>query len=264
MAGRHGPRRYDPNVPDVARMYDYGLGGHDNFPADREQWAKAVEGDPSLPMLVRENRAFVQRVTRFLAGEGMDQFLDLGSGLPTQENVHEIAEEVNPQARTVYVDYDPVVKAHSDAMLAEHPRAVIFQHDLRDVEGIVRLVARRLNLAHPVAVLCTATLHFIPDEDEPDAIMARLRDALAPGSCLALTHASGDGRPEQVARTVEIYKRTSAPGTPRTREQVLAFFGDFTLVEPGLVWVPAWRPDRPVSPEQAADAWFYAAVARKP
>lgn len=257
-------RRYDPTVPNVARMYDYGLGGKDNFTADREQWARGVEADPSLPMLVRENRSFVRRATAFMAGAGVDQFLDLGSGLPTQRNVHEIAEEINPHARTVYVDYDPVVKAHGDAMLAKHDQAVIHHFDLRDVEGVLRAAARSLDLSRPVGVLCTATLHFIPDEDGPSALVGRLREAVVSGSHLALTHASGDERPEQVARTVEIYKRTSAPGTPRSRQQVLAFFGDLDLVEPGLVWVPAWRPAEEVPPQRAADAWFYAGVGRKP
>lgn len=260
--GRRHP--YDPNVPNVARMYDYGLGGADHFPADRRQWHQAVEAYPLLPMVVRENRSFVQRATRLLADEGIDQFLDLGSGLPTQRNVHEIAEEVNPRTRTAYVDYDPVVKAHGDAMLKSHPQARMYQHDPRDIDGVVRLVVQFLDLSRPVGVLCTATMHFIPDHDNPDAIMARLREALASGSYLALTHGSADERPEEVTRVAEIYKRTSAPGTPRTKKQILLYFGDFKLLEPGMVWVPAWRPDQPVDPARAADAPFYAAVGRKP
>lgn len=261
------PPGLDVSKPNVARMYDHMLGGKDNYAVDRAQVEKAVSADPAVPMLIRENRAFVGRTVRFLAAEaGIDQFLDIGSGLPTQRNVHEIALPINPGARVVYVDYDPVVVTHGRALLAREDQVIAMRGDIREPGGILSApeVTALLDLSRPLALVCTATLHFVPDENDPAAIMARLRAALAPGSYLALTHASDDERREAVGRVAKVYQQTSAPGTPRTREQVLEYFGDFELVEPGLVWVPSWRPDHEISPDEAKLAWFYAGVGRKP
>ncbi|SEG80612.1 S-adenosyl methyltransferase [Thermomonospora echinospora] len=262
---RSGPGGFDPTVPNIARMYDYYLGGKDNYEADRAQATAAIAADPTLLTVIRENRAFLGRAVRYLAEQGIDQFLDIGTGLPTQQNVHQIAHSVNPGARVVYVDNDGQVVAHGRALLADSDTTTIVRADLRRPREILDHpeTRRLLDFAKPVAVLLVATLHFVPDSDDPPAIMAELREELAPGSFLALTHASADGMPELVARVVEVYKRTNAPGTPRTAEQVTGMFGDFELLEPGLVWAPLWRPDRPVSREEAVRTWFYAGVARK-
>ncbi|MBX6765545.1 MAG: SAM-dependent methyltransferase [Actinomadura rubrobrunea] len=247
-------------------MYDYYLGGKDHYEADRVRAEEAKAADPTLLSTIRANRAFLGRAVRYLAEQGIDQFLDIGTGLPTQQNVHQIAHSVNPDARVVYVDYDEQVVAHARALLARSENVRIVQADLRRPREILDHPDTRalLDFSKPVGLLLVATLHFIPDEDDPPAIMAELRDALAPGSHLALTHASADGIPDVVAKVVEVYKKTSAPGTPRTREQVLELFGDFELLDPGLVWAPLWRPEEPVSPEEAVRIWFYAGVGRKP
>ncbi|MBO2453918.1 SAM-dependent methyltransferase [Actinomadura barringtoniae] len=246
-------------------MYDYYLGGKDHFEADRIRADEAIAADPTLVTLIRENRAFLGRAVRYLAAQGIDQFLDVGTGLPTQQSVHQIAHGMNPDARVVYVDYDGQVVAHGRALLADAPGTKMIQGDLRRPREILDHpeVRRLLDFDKPVAVLTVATLHFVPDEDDPQAIMAEFRDALAPGSHLVLTHASADGVPDVVAKVVEVYKKTSAPGTPRTSEQVTNLFGDFELLEPGLVWAPLWRPDHPVGMEEAKRVWFYAGVGRK-
>ncbi|WP_307797373.1 SAM-dependent methyltransferase [Actinomadura barringtoniae] len=256
---------FDPSIPNVARMYDYYLGGKDHFEADRIRADEAIAADPTLVTLIRENRAFLGRAVRYLAAQGIDQFLDVGTGLPTQQSVHQIAHGMNPDARVVYVDYDGQVVAHGRALLADAPGTKMIQGDLRRPREILDHpeVRRLLDFDKPVAVLTVATLHFVPDEDDPQAIMAEFRDALAPGSHLVLTHASADGVPDVVAKVVEVYKKTSAPGTPRTSEQVTNLFGDFELLEPGLVWAPLWRPDHPVGMEEAKRVWFYAGVGRK-
>ncbi|HEX2314392.1 MAG TPA: SAM-dependent methyltransferase [Thermomonospora sp.] len=257
---------FDPSVPNIARMYDYYLGGKDHFEADRRQAERAMAADPTLLTVIRENRAFLGRAVRYLAEQGIDQFLDIGTGLPTQQNVHQIAQAVNPDARVVYVDNDDQVVAHGRAILADSAVSAFVEADLcRPREILEHPETRRLlDFDRPVAVLVVATLHFVPDSADPQGVMKELRDALAPGSHLALTHASADGMPELVARVVEVYKRTNRPGTPRTREQVTALFGDFELLDPGLVWAARWRPERPVSEEEALRTWFYAGVGRKP
>ncbi|MEV4670066.1 MULTISPECIES: SAM-dependent methyltransferase [Actinomadura] len=266
MAGqRPQPSGFDPNVPNIARMYDYYLGGKDHYAADRAAADEAIAADPTLLTLLRENRAFLGRAVRYLAEQGIDQFLDIGTGLPTQQNVHQIAQSVNPAARVAYVDYDGQVVAHGRAILADSPGTRMIQADARDPREILENdeVRRLLDFGKPIALLLVATLHFIPDEDDPQGIMAELRDALAPGSHLALTHASADGVPDVVAKVVEVYKRTSAPGTPRTQEQVAGLFGDFELLDPGIVWAPLWRPERSITLEEALPIWFYAGVGRK-
>ncbi|MDL4770788.1 SAM-dependent methyltransferase [Actinomadura xylanilytica] len=256
---------FDPGVPNIARMYDYYLGGKDHYEADRARAEEAIVADGTLVTLIKENRAFLGRAVRYLAEQGIDQFLDIGTGLPTQQNVHQIAQSVNPDARVVYVDYDGQVVAHGRALLADSAGTRMVQADLRRPREILDHpeVRRSLDFSRPVALLLVATLHFVPDADDPTAIMAELRDALAPGSHLTLTHASADGVPDVVAKVVEVYKQTSAPGTARTREQVTALFGDFELLDPGLVWAPLWRPERPVSMQEALPIWFYAGVGRK-
>jgi hypothetical protein len=260
------PTPLEQRTPSVARMYDYLLGGKDNLAVDRERAEEAITVDPLLPRIVRENRAFLGRVVRFLADEcGIDRFLDIGTGLPTQDNVHQIAQRTNPGARVVYVDNDPVVLALGRALLASNANTTVIQADLRDPQAILNHpeVRRLIEFDRPVGLLMLAILHFVPDAADPQALVATLREALPKGSYIAITHGSADLRPDVVRRVEEIYARTASPAVARTHEQVSGFFGDFEPVEPGLVWVPWWRPDN----EPAADSdlvWFLGGVARKP
>ncbi|RFU36768.1 hypothetical protein DZF91_36490 [Actinomadura logoneensis] len=260
------PSEFEERTPSVARMYDFLLGGKDNLGVDRERAREAVSADPLFPRVVRENRAFLGRVARFLAEEcGIDQFLDIGTGLPTQDNVHQIVQRINPDASVVYVDNDPVVLAHGRALLADNNRTTVIQADLRDPGAILAHpdVRRLLDLDRPVALLLLAILHFVPDEAEPHALLDELRAALPSGSYLAITHGSPDLRPDVVHRLEEIYSRTASPALARSREDVARFFGDFEMVDPGLVWVPWWRPEQ--EPAEDSDlVWFLGGVARKP
>ncbi|MFC5181695.1 SAM-dependent methyltransferase [Actinomadura harenae] len=260
------PSEFEERTPSVARMYDYLLGGKDNLGVDRERAREAVGADPLFPRVVRENRAFLGRVARFLAEErGIDQFLDIGTGLPTNDNVHQIVQRINPDASVVYVDNDPVVLAHGRALLADNQRTTVIQADLRDPGAILAHpdVRRLLDLDRPVALLLLAILHFVPDAAEPHAILDELRDALPSGSYLAITHGSPDLRPDVVHRLEEIYSRTASPALARSHEDVLRFFGDFEMIDPGLVWVPWWRPEE--EPADDSDlVWFLGGVGRKP
>ncbi|MEV5572962.1 SAM-dependent methyltransferase [Spirillospora sp. NPDC052269] len=260
------PSEVEERTPSVARMYDFLLGGKENLGVDRERAREAVSVDPLFPRVVRENRAFLGRVARFLAEEcGIDQFLDIGTGLPTQDNVHQIVQRINPDASVVYVDNDPVVLAHGRALLADNNRTTVIQADFRDPGAILAhpVVRRLIELDRPVALLLLAILHFVPDAAEPHAVLAELRDALPRGSYLAITHGSPDLRPDVVHRLEEIYSRTASPALARSHEDVLRFFGDFEMIDPGLVWVPWWRPEE--EPADDSDlVWFLGGVARKP
>jgi hypothetical protein len=239
------------DVAHPARMYDYYLGGKDNFPADREAAEQALAAAPAVREMARQNRAFLQRVVRFLAGEaGIRQFLDIGTGLPTQGNVHEIAQATMPDARVVYVDNDPIVVVHSDALLAGHNTTAI-QADLREPDAILDHpeVREVIDFDQPVAVLLVAVLHFIGDAEDPAGLVARLRDAMAVGSYLAISHGSSDlprPEPKMAANVVRAYQRTSTPVVLRSHAQIERFFDGFELVGPGLLQIQHWRPDGPV------------------
>jgi S-adenosyl methyltransferase len=244
------------SVPNIARMYDYWLGGKDNFAADRVAAGGLAAAVPEVPVLARENREFVGRAVRFCAGAGVTQFLDIGSGLPTMENVHEAAGRVMDKARVVYVDNDPVVVSHARALLAtERTRAV--RGDLSQ-PGEVMAAAQATGLIDftlPVAVLLAAVLHYVPDEADPAGCVAAFRDAMAPGSYLVLSHAQlAPGHVEGTEPTSGTGREIAAAygGAPRgngtrTREEIAAFFGGMTLAEPGLTEVWAWRPTTPVT-----------------
>ena len=241
------PRSIDISVPSVARIYDYYLGGSHNFEVDREAARKAMEFMPGLPKVMQANRAFMQRAVRFALGEGIDQFLDVGSGIPTFGNVHEVAQSARPGARVVYIDHDPVAVAHSQAVLAGNEDAAAAAADLRKPLEILASdeVQRLIDLNRPVALLLVAILHFVEDEDDPYGAVAQLRDALAPGSLLILTHASYEGIPlpaERAAGTVDVYKDIRNPLIMRSREEIAQFFEGYDMVEPGLVSMPHWRP----------------------
>ncbi|MFI1104676.1 SAM-dependent methyltransferase [Streptomyces melanogenes] len=247
------PTGIDISVPSVSRIYDYYLGGSHNFEVDREAARKAMEFIPGLPKVMQANRAFMRRAVRFALDEGITQFLDIGSGIPTFGNVHEVAQSGDHEARVVYVDHDPVAVAHSKAVLEGNDRAAVVAADLRKPQDILSSpeVTRLLDLDRPVALLLVAVLHFVEDSDDPRAAVAALRDALAPGSLLILTHAAYEGIPlseDRAGGAVGVYRNIRNPLVMRTSEEIATFFDGFELVAPGLVQMPMWRPEN--SPEQ--------------
>ncbi|MGX1564390.1 SAM-dependent methyltransferase [Streptomyces sp. NPDC055506] len=242
------PRSIDISVPSVSRMYDFYLGGSHNFEVDREAARRAMEFLPGLPKIMQANRAFMRRAVRYAADEGITQFLDIGSGIPTFGNAHEVAQAACPGARVVYVDHDPVAVAHSQAVLEGNDGAGVVAADLRKPQDILGSpeVERLIDLNQPVALLLVAILHFVEDEDDPYGAVAELRDALAPGSLLVLTHASYEGiplPPERAGGAVDVYEEIRNPLIMRSREEIARFFEGYDMVEPGLVAMPRWRPD---------------------
>jgi S-adenosyl methyltransferase len=260
--------KFDLNTPNVARMYDYYLGGKDNFAVDREAAEKALEFAPQIRLAAEHNRAFLGRAVRHLAEAGVRQFLDIGAGLPTQSNVHEVAQGAAPGARVVYVDNDPVVLAHGRAILGGAKNVHIVQADLRRPEEILDNpeVAERLDFGEPLAILLVAIVHFLQDADEPEAIVARFRAALPAGGYLVLSHVCGEAHPQSVPGVTEVYRRSSTPIVARGADRIEGFFGDLELVEPGVVNVAQWRPDsvevRRIA-EKYRRPYFLAGVARK-
>ncbi len=239
--------RLDSSTPNVARMYHHYLGGRETFQADRDAAERVLAALPVTRVSAGETREFIRRAVCFLAGEaGIDQFLDLGMGLPAKHAVHEVAQRVNPAARVVYADNDPVVVSHGHALLAKPDVAVVVRADLRRPAELLAMpeVRAHLDFTRPVAVLLVSVMHFIADADDPYAIVATIRDALAPGSYLALSHVSADFVADQdaVRRAVAAYEKTNAPAWPRGRADILRFFDGFDLVEPGLVPKRRWRP----------------------
>ena len=242
------PASIDIERPSAARIYDYWLGGSHNFAVDREMARQVTAMVPDTALIMQANRAFLHRAVRYLVGVGIRQLLDLGSGIPTLGNVHEVAQRAAADARVVYVDIDAVAVAHSRQMLAGNELAVVIQEDLRRPEHILAHTDVRglLDFDQPVALLLLAVMHFVPDSDDPAAILRRFADALAPGSYLALSHGTSDGISEHAAdRLVELFKRTPTPLVPRSRDAIEQLFAGFDLVEPGLVWSPLWRPEHP-------------------
>src|ERR1700678_228831 len=250
--------KIDTTKPNAARIYDYWLGGKDNFEADRVAAEQILTQLPGQRRSALENRRFLRRAVRFLAAEaGIDQFLDIGVGLPTQGAVHEVAREINPRSRVAYVDYDPVVVSHGRALLATPDRSVVAREDVRRPQELLAnpVIREHLDFGRPIALMVLATLHFVGEEDDPDAITARLREALAPGSYLVLTHICEELLPDKAAarRAMDVYEQAGEPITPRGTEQIRGFFGDFELVEPGLVPKHAWRPATGAAPADPAD-----------
>ena len=254
------------NEPHSARVYDYLLGGKDNFAADRAAADRALQANGNLREAARANRAFLRRVVRHLAKErGIHQFLDIGTGIPTSPNVHEIAQEIVPRARIVYVDNDPIVLAHARALLASSPegRTAYLETDLRDVDRILGSPGLRqtLDLDQPVGLLLIAILHFIPDSDDPHGLVARLVDRLPAGSYLALSHLASDLNPEGWEVSVAIARSRGFPLNMRSRSEVERFFDGLDLVEPGVRALPDWRPEPDSIGESERSA--YGGVARK-
>jgi hypothetical protein len=269
------PIEIDPSTAHTSRMYDYLLGGTDNFAVDRKVAKHAFAAYPggfdAARADARANRAFLGRAVRFLATEaGVRQFLDIGTGIPNGDNVHAVVQRVAPDARVVYVDNDPIVLAHAHALLEGVPEGETryVDADLRDPAGVMAEAAKTLDLDEPVAVLLIGILHVIPDSAEPRRIVGGLLDAVAPGSYLAATHLVSDVHPEAMAEVLDRLEettRTTNPPAFRTRADVGRYFEGLDLVEPGLVPVDAWRPD-PGAALAAADGRvspLCAAVARK-
>jgi len=242
---------FDPSVPSPARMYDYYIGGKDNFPADREAAEQALSVVPFGHEIALANRQFLVRAVTFMARSGIDQFIDLGTGLPTKPNVHQVAREILPDAHVLYVDNDPMVCAHARALLATNDGVAAIQGDIRAPQTILNHpdTTKLIDFSHPVGVLFVAVLHFLTDEDQPWEQVAAFRWRMASGSMLAVSHITSDGTPLDVQTTIQdVYAEASAPAVFRTRQEIEAFFGGLDLVEPGLVEVGAWRSLRPAPP----------------
>jgi len=232
------PDFVDLETPSAARMYDYYLGGSHNFEADRALAQAALRAWPETPYMCRANRAFLRRAVSHLAAAGIEQFLDLGSGIPTAGNVHEIARELRPSARTVYVDCDAVAHAHGSALLQDEPQAVYLQADLRDPEAVLGSaeVTGFLDLSKLM------TLHFVPDSDDPHGIVAAYREAVAPGSYFVFSHGTSEYRPSDTGGITAVYTQASHGIVPRDRKGIAELASGWELVEPGLVDVIHWRP----------------------
>ncbi|GAA1816678.1 SAM-dependent methyltransferase [Luedemannella flava] len=241
------PEDIDMERPSAARMYDYYLGGSHNFAADRAAAQQVQAVIPDVSVSAQANRTFLRRAVRFLVDSGVRQFLDIGSGIPTLGNVHEIAQQADPASRVVYVDIDPVAVAHSRRILAGNDHATAIRADGRQPDTILGHpeVRALLDFEQPVAIMMVAMLHFVSDDDDPAGMVRALHGAVPSGSYLALSHGTDDARPGDGAIGMAIYRNTANPITLRTRAQVTALFDGFELVPPGVVWVPQWHPDSP-------------------
>ena len=256
---------FDPSVAHIARVYDYWLGGKDNYAADRVAGDAAIEAYPYIAAGVRANRAFLARVVRYLAGEaGIRQFLDIGTGIPTASNTHEVAQAVAPDSRVVYVDNDPVVLCHARALLTSGPEGATayIDADFRDVGKILADAGQILDFSRPVAIMLIAILHLIDDDADPYGTTTKLISAVAPGSYLAISHLSSDiaaaARAEATERLRQLMHEKQ---TLRSRDEVASFFTGLELVEPGLVRIPEWRPDYEAEAKSRSPMW--GGVARK-
>jgi hypothetical protein len=264
--GRAGSLPFDTSVAHQARMYDYVLGGKDNYAADRTAVEAGLKAWPDMAFAMRANRAFLGRVVRYLAGEaGIRQFLDIGTGIPTAGNTHQVAQAIAPESLVVYADYDPVVLAHARALLTSHEAGATeyIDADLRDTDTILDQAAQLLDFTKPVAVTLLAIVHVIPDSDDPHAIVAKVMDAVPPGSYLAISHAGADLFDEETNDSFRgvINQMMRQRYTPRSREQVARLFAGMDLVEPGLVPVEDWRP-KPGTVDAGTSA-IYGGVGRK-
>jgi SAM-dependent methyltransferase len=247
-------------VPHPARIYDYWLGGKDNFAADRREAARALKRVPEFADYAIANRRFLGRAVRFLSAAGIGQFLDLGAGLPASPNVHEIAQSADPDARVLSVDNDPMVYVHAQAVMGKSPQTAAVRADLRAPDEVLRAAGAVLDFRRPVALMFVACLHHLTDDDDPAGVVARYAAAVAPGSFLVLSHQTGEFAPERMQAASAEAGRIGFTFVPRSRERILAMFGGRNLVEPGLVLVPYWRPDGEPGPN-ASRAWAYGAVA---
>jgi hypothetical protein len=248
-------------------MYDYYLGGKDNYPADREAAENVLAVLPEARAMARANRAFLGRAVRYLAGAGIRQFLDIGTGIPGPGSTSETAHTVAPDARIVYVDNDPIVLTHTRALLASQAPGLttVVQADLRRPEEILNHpdVRAVLDFDQPIALLLVAVLHFVKNDEDPVGIVERLKEPLAPGSFLALSHGTGDFDPARSDAAVQGYDKATAPFVVRSHKEVSGFFDGLEPVEPGVVQLPWWRPEGGQVPEGSEKVWLYAGIGRK-
>lgn len=272
MPDEQVPPGIDITTPNVARVYNYHIGGKDNFAVDRAAGDQILRLVPEAREQGLEHRAFLRRMVRYLTREaGVRQYIDIGSGLPTEGSVHEVAQETAPDTRVVYVDNDLVVVRHSQALIGTTKTTRIIAEDLRDPASILAAAADRgfIDFTRPVGVLLFAIVHHIADDEDPGGIVARIRGALAPGSHLAISHFCNPGpaHPEEAALAEEseqMFTEKFGTGRWRTPEEIIAYFGDFTLIDPGLVALPLWRPDTADAPSVPGTYnRFVGAVARK-
>jgi len=263
------PVDVDVNQPSISRIWDWFLDGSHNFAVDREVAAKMLEVMPEGPRMAQASRAFLRRAVRACVEAGITQFLDIGSGIPTVGNVHEIAQSINPECRVVYVDVDTVAVSHTRQILAGNERATVIRADLREPDKILAApeVRNMLDFTQPIALMLIAILHFVSDDDDPRGVIGRFAEEFVPGSHLVIAHGSRntEGMPSDNLHTArELYERTVAQVSLRSRPEVIGLFEGWDLLYPGVVWIPQWRADEPVT---EADAVFpnagYAGVARK-
>lgn len=263
------PPQVDVDKPSPARVYDYLLGGSHNFAVDRDLAEQALAVMPDMRRYAWLNRAFLHRAVRYLCGVGITQFIDVGSGIPTVGNVHDIAQEINPDARVAYVDIDPIAVAHSQMLLTGNDRAVAIQADARQPDTILTHpdLQALIDLDQPAALLLVAVLHYIPDADDPYGLVSELMEPLAAGSHLVISHGTQENlNPDGSAQIVGMSPQAMGL-TPRTRHQITQFFTGLTLLDPGVVWLPLWHPDTPEDPDDIegdpTTSGSYAAVGRK-
>ncbi|HVV23128.1 MAG TPA: SAM-dependent methyltransferase [Pseudonocardiaceae bacterium] len=256
------PADVDLSKPNAARVYDYILGGANNFEVDREFAKQIMAMLPDAQALAQENRGFLRRTVTRLALDGVRQFIDLGSGIPTVGNTHEAVQRIDPAARVVYVDNEPVAVAHSELILQDNPTAGILRADIRDADAVLKsdLTRELVDFDQPVAILAFAVLHFMPDDQDPYGLVATYRNATAAGSYLAVSHATGDGRPE-VDGVIAEYRRASTPVTVRDKAAVTRFFDGYDLLDPGVVFARDWQPE--IELDYDALSLAYGGVGRK-
>ena len=255
------PAQIRTEVPHPARVYDYWLGGKDNFAADRAVAEQVLAVMPEILDTVRGNRRFLARAVEFLRDAGMRQYLDVGSGLPSSPNVHEIAQAGGIGSRVVYVDHDPIVVSHAAALMVTNDATHAVQGDLRAVDDVLGRAAELLDLTQPVALLFVGCLHHIVDSEDPAGIVERYLEALAPGSYLVISHSTDDFSPEKMGANAAVADQSGTVLVPRSREAVLAMFNGHHLVDPGLVLVSYWRPEGGDPGPDADKAWVYGGVA---
>ncbi|MEU7024555.1 SAM-dependent methyltransferase [Streptomyces sp. NPDC046203] len=258
------PPEVDIDTPSIARVYDYWIGGTHHFPVDRDLGDRVVEGNPGLPGTLRANRAFLRRAVRELSALGIRQFLDIGSGIPAEGNVHDVALDAHPDSTVVYVDIDPVAVAHGRAILAGEPRAAVFQGDLYKPRDILEAADTRrlIDFDRPVGLILAAVLHFVPDRDDPLALVRQYTDRLVPGSHLVISHAGAEAVPKAAPEAAERYRGAVSEVVWRDTAELTALFDGHDLLAPGVVRAPAWRPGP--GDQAGAEPDMLAGVAVKP